>query len=250
MNGLGNGLDGFEAGIGRDAVAEVEDKSIAPAHLFEDAGGFGCGGFGAGQQQGGVEVALHGDGGRNLFADIGQTDAPVDTEDAGTGLYHFVPIVVDVSGKYKGWNLAADGLDDPLHPMSGNFPEFIGGECSALAVEKLDGVRPGGNLRFEVDDGGFGDLFEQGVEEFGFGVEQGARPRVFAGASPFDHEGGERPGRSGKADQGAFIAEFLAGKLDGFGGVGDVLVDAGGIESVDVRLGVKREVDLHAALFE
>ena len=155
--------DGFDGGVGDDAVAEVEDVAGAVCGEGEDLFDAGLEDGGRGEEGDGVEVALDraaGAGGAPTFV---EGDAPVEAEDVCGGFAE--------GGEERGGVYAevddgdAEGLDagDELGGGGEAVLAVVGdGERAGPGVEDLDNVGAGGDLL-----GGLGgeDFDQLGHEE-------------------------------------------------------------------------------------
>ncbi len=149
------GDDVFDWGSGDDAVAEVEDVAGAASGSGEDFLYAGVDDVLRGEEGDWVEVALDGTAGACGLPAFSQRDAPVETEDIGSGLAEGGEERGGVHAEVDDWDTeGADTLD-----------EFGGGGEAVLAVvgdreragpgvEDLDDVGSGFDLLLRVGDEG------------------------------------------------------------------------------------------------
>ena len=85
-HGVYDGLEGLDAGLGRDTVAEVEDMAGIAGVIGEDGLGRGGRGGGLSGHELGVEIALQAYRASGEFAHLRKGHGPVDAEARHAGL--------------------------------------------------------------------------------------------------------------------------------------------------------------------
>src|SRR5690606_6553226 len=96
------------------------------------------------------------------------------------------------------------------------FAVLVGAQYACPGVEDLDRICAGLNLTVQVVDGALGDHAEQLVCQFRFAVEHSPRAAKRLAAAPFHHIGEDRPGSTGKPDEGHTPVEFTFGERNAF----------------------------------
>jgi hypothetical protein len=81
MDELNQGPHKIDWGLGKDAVAEVEDVARAPGSVFENPPGLALDFVRSGQEDDGIQVSLNGDLWTKAFPGPGEINAPVQSDD-------------------------------------------------------------------------------------------------------------------------------------------------------------------------
>ena len=164
----------FGAGVGLDAMAQVEDMSGTIAHRLEQALGLVANHCGRRVEQRRVQVALQGHvdilGAQRRILPQGvmhrsQVDGPVNAENAGAtgGLRGQIPR--SPFGVQDHRKIRRQGGNDAADPLQRSRLVVRAGNQTAPRVKDLDGVGAGLDLQLEILDQRDGELFEQGVEK-------------------------------------------------------------------------------------
>lgn len=105
----------------------------------------------------------------------------------------------------------AETRDDSLDGGQNELGVVVEIEFATPSVEELNGRDSGGDLAFEIENGGVGDFVEKFAKDFRLGVEEILYSRKpFFGAA-FDHVTGQSPRRGSKAED----RDVGSGEFDG-----------------------------------
>lgn len=159
---------------GEYAVAEVEDMSGSSAGVVEDAARLLANDGDGSEQDGGVEVSLHGDVVAEAIPGEVEWDAPVESDDVAAGVALVFEEGAGVGAEVDGGDVWVELREQAFHVGLDEAEVMVGCECSDPAIEELECLCAGVGLRVQVEDGGVDEPFHEGVpgawvlEEEGF----------------------------------------------------------------------------------
>ena len=228
-------------------MAEIEDVAGRAAHGLEETGGFAADDLRRGVHEHRVEVALQRDVGRDELAHDAEVGGPVDAQHAGAAEGEVGELRRAALGVDDDWEILGQRGDDLPDPAQRGRLIILAGDDAAPRVEELDRIGAGADLHLAVVDDRGRDLLQERVEQRPVGVEEGLDADVVVRAAALDHVGGERPWRTGEAQQRALALELGFDASQGLADIVESRRDAGGIEAFHLRAGLEFEIHRNAA---
>ena len=240
-------MEGLDAGLGRDAVAEIEDVAGVAGVVGQDGLGRGGRGGGLAGHELGVEIALEADRTASELADLRERHGPVDAETRHAGLGERGGLRGLALGVKDDGRAGGQTFEHRTDVAQGELFVVGAGERGGPAVEDLDGVGAGGELAGEILGHGVGQDLEDAVHHLRVGLQERLGLREIFGPAAFDEIAGERPRRTGETEQGLVQAELLTQERQG---VVDILQSVGRafeLQRGDVGRGAQRALHGDAA---
>ena len=197
--------DAFEhgrIGVGRDAVAKVEDVTRMTGVALQDRVDLRRDDLPRSAEDRRVEVALQGPVGGHAPTGLGEGNPPVHADDVGPCLCHqrqeFAGAHPEVDAGHTG---GTDGLEHLRARRHGVSLVVGGGQRARPRVEQLDRFGAVGDLRLQRGDGQIRQAIHEGKPQLGVALHHDLGVVVRPGRPTLDQVAGHREGCAGKADE-------------------------------------------------
>src|SRR6266404_4505234 len=242
-------LSVFDRRVLQNAVAEVEDMPVATEGINRGQGHI-ANFLGRGKQNSWIDVALQGDFWADGLSNLGQVDAPIDTQNICSGARGGGEQMLGGFGVINHGDRTAEAGDDFLDRREGELFVVVQIQFAAPGIEQLNGGGSGGNLRFEIGNRCLSNAMKQQVEGFGLAVEKTFDGgKTFLGFA-FYHVGGESPGSTGEAQHGNVGTDGFHDPTDGFGQEAGFRFWIEDLKAVDIGFGANRIRQVGAGVTE
>ena len=181
-------------------------------------------------------------------ADDGEVAGPIDAQGARAGERLVGEVRSGAFGVENDREIGRECRDDVANPLERGRFVVGAGDDAAPAIEDLNRIGTGGDLRAKIRDQCGGEFFEEGVEGGAVGMKEEFDAFEFIGAAALDHIGGEGPRRAAETEEHFFAGEFAPQEGQCGGDVGEFFRNGvGGVERVDLRAGFEPEIHPDAA---